>query len=837
MLCQGTALREISFPLGGIGSGCIGLAGNGELIEFEIFNRPNKGSRMPYAHLAVRCFDGETLRDARALVSDAQKDYNGYIGQPASTMNGFPHFQKSTFLGEYPVAELTFSDDHFPGDVRLTAFNPYIPLDSDNSSIPAAFFEVEFHNPTDQPLRYEAALSVPNPFRSVNRALDKGVMLCDADKEENNLTIMTDAEEAFVTDYWYRGWRNNFYRDNIRTYWQDFAAGKDFVCRGYTEAGDKDHATVSGRVSLAAGERKTVRLVLTWNIPDNYNYWSPYRDEAGNDITWKNYYTTLFKDSRDSAIYALAHWDDLFLKTQTFRKVLYSSTMDDSFKEAIGSALSVLKSPTVTRLTDGSLYGFEGSSGTWGDCEGLCQHVWNYAYVCCYLFPDLERSIRNNEFTYGVYEHGATGFRLPLPFDRGGYVNFFEGPEVPYHACVDGQMGCVFKTYREWKLSGDDAWLRRWWPTVKAVLSYAWNPNNRDGWDKDADGVLEGCQHNTLDSELFGPSGWLQGFYLAGLAAGVEMAAYLGDEEARAEYARLFASGYQFTKDILFNGEWFVQQVDLKDRAKTEQYRTTGVAWNEEYGEIINQFGEGCMVDQLCAEWHARLCGFPSVFDPAQAEKAAMSIYKYNLMHSVRDLCNPWRLFAAPDEGGTVLLTYPNGVARPALPAPYGEEFFSGMEYALAGVLVSFGHEAEAVDIMRTARARYTGERRNPWNDVECGHNYVRSMAAFSLLPLTSGFVADLTKHHMTFDPKSAVRPFRTMWSVGTGWGTFVIADGQAELHVCGGYVELQSLKLPFVKNVTALAVDGKETAVAADGDVWRFDLTHVTQTITLSYT
>jgi hypothetical protein len=166
------------------------------------------------------------------------------------------------------VAELTFSDEHFPGDVTLTAFNPYIPLDSNNSSIPAAFFEVEFHNPTDHPLRYEAALSVPNPFRSVNRAFDKGVMLCDADKEDNNLTIMTDAEEAFVTDYWYRGWRNNFYRDNIRTYWQDFAAGKDLTCRGYTEAGDKDHATVSGRVSLAAGERKTVRLVLTWNIPD-----------------------------------------------------------------------------------------------------------------------------------------------------------------------------------------------------------------------------------------------------------------------------------------------------------------------------------------------------------------------------------------------------------------------------------------------------------------------------------------------------------------------------------------------------------------------------------------
>ena len=36
------ALKEIIFPLGGIGSGCIGLNGNGQLVDFEIFNRPNK---------------------------------------------------------------------------------------------------------------------------------------------------------------------------------------------------------------------------------------------------------------------------------------------------------------------------------------------------------------------------------------------------------------------------------------------------------------------------------------------------------------------------------------------------------------------------------------------------------------------------------------------------------------------------------------------------------------------------------------------------------------------------------------------------------------------------
>ena len=202
-------------------------------------------------------------------------------------------------------------------------------------------------------------------------------------------------------------------------------------------------------------EKKSVRFVLSWNIPYCYNYWSPLKDENGKDIVWKNYYATLFENSFDSAKYSLENWDYLFEKTNDFHNALYSSTLEESFKQAIGSAMSVLKSPTVSRLEDGSLYGFEGSNATDGSCEGLCQHVWNYAYVCCYLFPDLERSIRENEFKYGVLETGETVFRLPLPLNRKEFVNMFTNDGTKFRPALDGQMGDVIKAYREWKLSGD----------------------------------------------------------------------------------------------------------------------------------------------------------------------------------------------------------------------------------------------------------------------------------------------------------------------------------------------------------------------------------------------
>ena len=59
MKYSGEQLKEILFPLGGIGSGSIGLCGNGRLMDFEIFNRPDKGSFNGYTHLAIRAINAK----------------------------------------------------------------------------------------------------------------------------------------------------------------------------------------------------------------------------------------------------------------------------------------------------------------------------------------------------------------------------------------------------------------------------------------------------------------------------------------------------------------------------------------------------------------------------------------------------------------------------------------------------------------------------------------------------------------------------------------------------------------------------------------------------------
>ena len=70
-------------------------------------------------------------------------------------------------------------------------------------------------------------------------------------------------------------------------------------------------------------------------------------------------------------------------------------------------------------------------------------------------------------------------------------------------AAADGQMGCIMKLYRDWQLSGDTGALRGMWSNARKALEFCWLPG---GWDADKDGVMEGCQHNTMDVEYYGPN-------------------------------------------------------------------------------------------------------------------------------------------------------------------------------------------------------------------------------------------------------------------------------------------------------------------------------------------
>ena len=831
MKYNGDNLREISFPLGGIGTGCIGIAGNGSLVDFEIFNRPNKGSRIQGTTFFAICAkypDGKI--DARIISGDADKDLSGRhngrrgfgFGPCADTMCGLPHFSSVTFDGRFPTAELTFADETFPATVKMTAWSPFIPLDSENSSIPVACFDLRLEN-TRNDVGYSVFFSVKNPFgNTLNKdvSTDKytAVYLYPSDKKESDkeygdMTVAVGKKDCISQEYWYRGGG----RDGVSTFWRELCAG-DLHPRHYEEAGVRDVCTVGAKIEAS----EPLFFVLSWNVPNRYNYWDPYTDENGDDVTWKNYYATRFENSVSSCFYTLDNYSLFFEKTTAFRDALHLSTLDQTVVDAAASALSVLRSATVMRLENGALYGFEGVAEQEGSCEGTCTHVWSYAYALCFIFPDLERSIRETEFIHDTADTGRMNFRTKLPLGR-------KEPRRPQ--CVDGQMLSVVKTYREWKISGDDEWLKKYFPTVKKVLSYAWSEDNYQCWDRDRDGVLEGQQHHTLDADLFGPSSWLEGLYLLALKAAAEMAEYLGEHDTANEYASLYENGRKYTKDRLFNGEYFIQDIDVGDKSYIDNYDAAQY-WNDEKKQIKYQIGEGSEIDQMLAQWHSDILGLGDVFDKEQRLAALGSMMKYNFKPRLRDVANLWRVFAINDESGTIMCDYPDENKKPVIPIQYCEECMTGFEYAFAGLLVSEGKIDDGLKVVRAVRDRYDGKKRNPYNEIECGSNYARSMASFALLPIFSGFSFDLPNKMIGFSPVTD-GDFRCLFSVGTGWGVYERAGGNASVTLIDGYLDLGSVTLGGCGNIKAINADGAPMLFTRAGDTFSFDAIKITNNLT----
>ncbi|MBQ6163223.1 MAG: hypothetical protein IJK23_01980 [Clostridia bacterium] len=813
------SLKEISFPLGGIGTGCIGLAGNGSLIDWEIFNRPNKGGDNGFSHFAIKAVRGGETVDARVLCADDNTFLCGTYahgygdGKRSVSMQGFPHFRDAVFTGEFPVATVEFKDDTFPGRVALTGWNPLIPLNDRDSGIPAAFIEISVTNPTPDPMEYSVASSLCNPSEgSVNafRQNESGSYLVlrqtkhpENSPEYREMTLAADAAgRVSKQEYWYRGG----WKDGLERYWRNFTEQPELTDRTYDSPDNYDTGTLSVRLTAAPGETVKTRFVIAWYAPNCYNYWSPYKEKTADgeerDVIWKNYYASFFRDSADAAKYALSNWDRLLRETMRYHDSIFGSTLPENAVEALASTVSVLKSPTVMRLENGEFYGWEGVWERHGSCEGTCTHVWNYAYALCFLFPQLERSVRETDFKYNQDDSGRMAFRLQLPLGK---------EKWGFRACADGQMGGVLKTYREWKLCGDDAWLRGIWPQVKKSLEYAWSEENPDRWDRDKDGVLEGRQHHTLDMELFGPSSWLEGFYLAALKCGAEMARRMGEADSAEEYEALFRKGKAWCDENLFNGKWYFQKIDLTDESLLSPYPDAqGTYWNAESGEIKYQIGEGCEIDQCLAQWHANLCGVGEIYDKKHLHTALRSIYEHNFLPDMRRHYNTFRLFAVNDESGAVICSFPDGVTSPAIPIPYAQETMHGFEYALAGLMISEGMIDEGMRIVTSVRDRYRGFNRNPFNEIECGNNYARSMAAFALLPIFSGFAFDLPDGEMGFDP---VLPgdFRAPWFAGGAWGEYERGARETVLTVFSGTLCLSRLRLPYLKNVTRVLCDGRE--------------------------
>lgn len=784
----GANLSEIAFPLGGIGTGTVSIGGRGQFVDWEIFNRPAKGQVLPFTFAALWVREDGHEAAVRVLEAPPGPPYRGSFGSAREQGQGLPHMKGATFTGAYPFARVDFDAGELPVAVTLEAFNPFVPLSVDDSSLPVAVLHYRVSNRSSKPVDAAVAFSLYNavgysskepgaPYTKLGQNLtvvrrDRAVGLDMTSKRYapddpgfGSMCVMTSHADVTARSKW----RGDEWFDAYSRWTDEFVGSGTFEDAPPMEPTPKDRSdpgTIAPRIRLAPGASETVTFVVAWYFPNRVNYWNTEKEVTGS--TLRNDYATRFKSAWDVGLYVLSNLDRLEGASRAFHEAFFTSTLPAHVLDAVSSQASIIRTNTCMLLEGRQFFAFEGCGDEGGCCPMNCTHVWNYEQALAFLFPDLERSMRATDYTHNMRADGSMAFRTLVPVGRAQW-NF--------KPAADGQMGTVMKLYREWQLSGDDALLRDLWPKAKRALEYAWV-----AWDADRDGVMEGEQHNTYDIEFFGPNTMTGTLYLGALAAGEAMALAAGDRSAAETYRRVRESG-QTKLESLWNGDFYVQRVPTVERARELERGEPGMAKAIKDGQIRYQYGDGCLSDQLLGQWFADVVGLGDLLAPDRVRRTLESVYRYNFKNTFYDHPNPQRIYALNDERGLTLCSWPKG-GRPPLPFVYSDEVWTGIEYQVAAHLIYRGCLEEGLTVVKAVRDRYDGARRNPWNEVECGAHYARALASWSVLLAISGYHYSAPERRISFRPRLDAETFRCFFTAGTGWGVFARIASKGELGV-----------------------------------------------------
>ena len=250
-------------------------------------NRPGKGfstvtpgNDAPFFAIFIDTGEEKYTKGLMGPLSDYE--YEHMEGRPVDH-HGIPRFEKATFDAAYPFGIVNLADPGMPVEVKIKAFNPFIPGDAEASGIPIAILRYEVVNKTDQPIRvsvcgsmrnfigkdgskfhfdwkgdriYDGAVKNTNEFRSDTRF--RGIFFKPGDVEKDDpargtiaLTTSDNSGITYRTSSVPNAWSNG-----ILDFWDDFSDDGRLVEK--TTQADDDPMAFVGRASGNAGQRQKV---------------------------------------------------------------------------------------------------------------------------------------------------------------------------------------------------------------------------------------------------------------------------------------------------------------------------------------------------------------------------------------------------------------------------------------------------------------------------------------------------------------------------------------------------------------------------------------------------
>lgn len=799
-------LKYIGMPIGGLTTGQVYLGGDGKLWYWDIFNinrikptRPGAGDKFYLNPMTQdhRFEQGFSIRVNKDITSFSKKLSTG-------------GFSDIIFRGEYPIGKVIYKDHDIPVSVRLEAFSPFIPTNFEKSDFPAIVMQYQVKNESNSPLDIEIFgwlqntanlfISKNTKGKHINTIVNSDGMLQLVNSSEVNVEAQDAPDYGNMSLSLLNADENSWASPKVI---QDVAYNSSGIkpskaTKSSADLGDVLTGAVGQNLHLRANEEKTVTFIVSWYFPNVHKVKIP---KLKNHENLRYYYSKKFKSSADVATKINQQKEILFTATKNWNKTWYDSSLPYWFLDRTFINASTLATASCYRFNDlthnpdneGRFYAMEGVYLG----EGTCTHVFHYEQAMGRLFPNMARQLRD-QIDFG------------LSWDKRGFVRYrAEHSHIGKHDgrgfAIDGHAGTLLRAYREHTMSKDSEFLKKNWQKIKAGIKYLIAQDAEKTGTPD--GIIEGSQYHTLDRPWYGKISWITGMYNATLQVGIALGNEIGDKDFVNLCQKIADLGYENIPKELFNGEFFVNELD------------------PEHLDAPNT-NRGCHLDQVLGQSWALQVGLPRILPKDKTNMALSSIFRYNYQKDVGKYLDTAtiknvRFYALPKEAGTIMCTFPNGGAEIApgkikhdwdkLTVGYFSECMTGFTYQAAGHMIGEGLIDEGLIIIKAIHDRYDPLKRNPYNEIEYGNHYIRAMASYGAFIAASGFTCHGPKGEIGFDPKINPDDFKSAFVTAEGWGSFTQQRKNniqfATIKLKYGKLVLQKININIPNNKTIYKV------------------------------
>ncbi|HEY3412711.1 MAG TPA: GH116 family glycosyl hydrolase [Armatimonadota bacterium] len=851
---DGTAIfcrpdHESGIPLGGIGAGSIEIRPDGYFHDWLIFNnggwaggQPDHerggGPGMPPSAFSflLRTRQGGAEPQVRRL--GVRPDQNELYSR-----SWVQSVEAIRYDGRFPAATLTYVDGTLPVEVTGVFFSPFTPHDARASGTPGfhAVFRVKNRSRKRVEVSLLGTLRNPLAWGAADRKLHNAVredggttfltMRTDADSPRKatlgsiGLSV-TGGKSSWIAgefeDYLSNGgWLSTRQGSTVPSFLTDFREQGRLPRLSGAETPQSllkmNNQQIAGLqldekkalaerlcayASFAAARRRVERVMgdalatpesLTTFLQEcaaALNAWSG-EDRARQDWGAGALCSTLTLaagEEREIRFTLGWHFPHHFSETDAEMGHQYEAWFDDAeavnrflvrqydaqrsqslgfanamFDTTLGTAMAMAWSAQLSTLVKCTWWTRDGRFAVW-EGLGCCGfHTTDITYQGSFgilaLFPELQK---------GQMKMGAEFQRAD------GRVHHFFTPDL-FHVDngfdrVDMNPQFVMLVCRDFLWTGDKQYLAAMWPHVqRAMASTALLDGDGDGLpDRDT-------RRNTYDQWNFsGTPAYIASLWLGALRAGVRIATEIGDDATARKWDDGLQRGMASFHKTLWNGEYYSLQVASDHR------------------------DECCMSDQLSGEWFTHLMGVGPGMPDKRVVAALTAIVRRNFT----------------PEQGLVNASFPD--ARPAYFATYqnaqATANWTGIEYAVASMLIDYGLVAEGRRIVESVHQRYLRAGRI-WNHTECGDHYYRAMSSWAVLLAATGFKVDASVGMLTIAPPRRQAEIRAPWVSSTAWGAMVQKPRRLDVSLHSGELALERLRVSLTGSGIRVRVNGKPVA------------------------